>query len=290
MATILQVSSDYGKMQAFDWTPDLHSMTVWVFLLWGLTDMMGRLGQENMQRAFATDSAKSARKSMLTCAIVSVPGAMVFFFIGTAVFVFYKTHPQLIDPKLGAESMFPLFMAQSLHPAVAGLVIAGLFAAAMSTLDSGMHSIATVITKDWFAAFNKGASDKTQLMTAKVTTLVMGILGTLAAMYVATFKVRSVWDYFGKSMGLIGGGLAGVLVLALFTKKAHTRGVLLGGLLNLFIMMTWTRTHVHWVIYGITNTVIAAVLGYILSLIIPPSAKERDKDLAGLTIWTRRPG
>ncbi|MFC1462140.1 sodium/solute symporter [Verrucomicrobiota bacterium] len=289
MGTILEVSRDYGKMRAFDWTPDLHSMTVWVFMLWGLTDMMGRLGQENMQRAFATEGENSARRSMITCAIISVPGAVIFFFIGTAVFVFYKTHPQLIDPKLGAESMFPLFMAQSMHPVIAGLVIAGLFAAAMSTLDSGMHSIATVITKDWFAAFNKDASDKTQLRTAKLATLAMGILGTLAAMYVASFQVRSVWDYFGKSMGIIGGGLAGVMVLALFTKRAHTWGVLLGGAVNLLIMIFWTRTHVHWVIYGITNTVIASVLGYVFSLIIPCPETEKSKDLAGLTLWTIRP-
>ena len=286
---IFEISRDYEKMRAFDWTFDLHSITMWVFILWGMGDMLGRLGQENMQRAFATEGENSARRSMITCALISVPGAVMFFFIGTAVFAFYKTHPQMIDPKLGAESMFPLFMAQSMHPVIAGLVIAGLFAAAMSTLDSGMHSIATVITKDWFAAFNKDASDQTRLRTARIATLVVGILGTLAAMYVKTFEVRSVWDYFGKAMGIIGGGLAGLMALALFTTRAHTWGILLGGVVNLFIMFHWTRTHVHWLIYGVTNMVIASVLGYIFSLIIPCSEKEKSKDLAGLTLWTIRP-
>jgi len=289
LGTIFEISREYEKMHAFDWTPDLHSMTMWVFILWGMGDMLGRLGQENMQRAFATEGENSARRSMITCALISVPGAVMFFFIGTAVFAFYRTHPQLIDPKLGAESMFPLFMVQSMHPVIAGLVIAGLFAAAMSTLDSGMHSIATVITKDWFAAFNKDAPDETRLRTAKIATLVVGILGTLAAMYVRSFEVRSVWDYFGKAMGIIGGGLAGVMALALFSTRAHTWGVLVGGAFNLFIMVNWTRHNVHWLIYGITNMVIASVLGYIFSLIIPCSEKEKSKDLAGLTLWTIRP-
>jgi SSS family transporter len=289
IGTIFEVSDEYEKMKAFDWTLSIESMTVWVFLLWGISDAMGRMGQDTMQRVFATDGAKSARRSFITCALISVPGAVVFFSIGTFVFVYYQGNPQMIDPTLGAESMFPLFMSQSLPPMVAGLVIAGLFAAAMSTLDTGMQSISTTLVTDWFEAFNKNSNENTRLRTAKIVTVVIGALGTCAAMYVASFEVRSVWDYFGKTLGILGGILSGGFILSIFTTRAHSLGYLAGGIINYIIMFGWTMHNVHWVIYGIVNTVIASILGYVLSLILPKLPSERNKDLTGLTIWTRTP-
>src|SRR5699024_12652060 len=69
------------------------------------------------------------------------------------IFVFYKLHPNFLTTGMQNDQIFPLFIGQQVPVGFAGLIIAGIFSASMSSLDSSMHSMATVITVDFYERF-----------------------------------------------------------------------------------------------------------------------------------------
>src|SRR5690606_31660198 len=134
--------------------------------------------------------------------IMVVPASILFFGAGTALYVFYKTHPQQLSPSLGTDAVFPWFIAHSLPTGVIGLVIAGVFAAAMSSLDSSINSMSTVITTDFSRRLKPCASDRTCLRLARTLTVVLGVAGTATALLMAGYNIKSLWDVFLLIVGL----------------------------------------------------------------------------------------
>ncbi|MFW6065259.1 MAG: sodium:solute symporter, partial [Planctomycetota bacterium] len=283
---VVEIGMNFDKFRSFDFAWDFTVPTFWVFTVWALADLFGKLGQEGMQRAFSTKDVSSARKSMITMAVLSVPGTLLFYALGAALFAYYHQNPGDLNPNLQTDATFPLFIAQKLPAGVAGLVIAGLFAAAMSTLDSGMNSVATVLTRDFYAAFRKETTEDERLKVARWITLFAGSIGTLLALYMASFTLPSLWDTFSKIMSLIGGGFGGVIVLALLTKRANTAGALIGTIFGTLMMISLEGKvfgfRVSFFMYGTLSMAICIITGYFFSLITP----TKPKDLTGLTLWT----
>jgi len=283
LAGTWHVAMDAEKLRMFDFAWDFSVATFWVFILWAFVDMWGKLGQEGLQRAFSTKDVKSAQRAMITCAVVSIPGTVLFYSIGTALFAFYNQHPDKLNPNLPTDSIFPLFIMQQLPPGVAGLIIAGIFAAAMSTL-SGMNSYATIVVQDFCAYFGKDTPDHKRLVAARWVTLLYGAMATAGAWYLSTWKVSSLWDTVSKVVTLMGGGVGCVMVLALLTKRTNTFGVWVGIITGTAAM--WTIELMQWpisfFIYGTIALAVSCVTGYIASI----ATGGPKKDLTGLTLWT----
>ena len=111
-------------------------------------------------RFLTTPDEGAARRALWTNALLTIPASLLFFGIGTALFVFYRAHPAAQNPAAPADQIFPWFIANELPVGVAGLVVAGIFAAAMSSLDSSMHSISTSAVTDLYRRFRPDASDR----------------------------------------------------------------------------------------------------------------------------------
>ncbi len=282
------INPEFEKLKMFNWSFDLTVATVWVFTLWGIGDLFGRIGQESLQRAFSTPDEKSAKRSMVTCAVISIPGTILFYLLGTALFAYYRTHAFELDPAMEENAILPFFVVQKLPPGVSGLIIAGLFAAAMSTLDSGMNSVATVLVRDYYAVFRKDSPEKERLTVARWITCIAGALGTAMALYFATGRgLGNAWDLFSKIMALIGGGFGGVIVLAMLTKRASTAatliGVAVGTLTTVMLEVKAFNYAFIFFVYGTLSTAVSVTVGYLMSFIFP-----NKKDLTGLTVWTKR--
>jgi SSS family transporter len=285
MGSILTLAVADDKFNLLDVSWDFTTATIWIMLLWAVSDVFGKgLGQEGLQRAFSTRGVREARRSMITCAVVALPAGFLFYGIGTALYAFYHSHPELLNPTLQTDAIFPLFIAQQLPVGLAGLVISGLFAASMSTLDTAMNTSATIFTRDFYSIWRKDASDHERLVLARWVTVFCGAFGTGVALYMASFKnLGSLWDMFSILLGVIGGGLGGVGVLALCTTRANTRGTLAGALVTaVSIVLIQRYTPVHFFIYGTLSMAIGSVTGYLFSLLFP----DEKKDLTGLTLWT----
>lgn len=206
--------------------------------------------------------------------------------MGTALFAFYREHPALLNPAIPTDSTFAWFIGQQLPPGISGLVVSGVFAAAMSTLSSSMNSIATTVVVDFYARFRPAAPESVRTRLAKRLTLIVGAGGTASAAVLATWDVKSLWDVFLQSVGLFGSGLAGVFALGIFTRRANAPGALAGLFASAGVLYLVQRhTPVHFFLYAAIGVAACVVTGYMVSLLTPsvkPSAE-------GLTIFTRQP-
>ncbi len=292
VVTVGSLALEDNKLDLTNWSWDFTTATMWVMFIWAISDVFGKgLGQEGLQRAFSTKGVKEARRSMITCAVVALPAGFLFYGIGTALYAFYHQFPEYLDPTLQTDAIFPLFIAQQLPAGIAGLVISALFAASMSTLDTAMNTSATIVTRDFYSIWRKGSHDREQLILAKTVTVFCGVFGTGVALYMASFEnLGSLWDLFGILLGVIGGGLGGVGFLALCTTRANTAGTLTGAAVTAVSMIVIQRyTPVHFFTYGTVSLVIGSSTGYLFSLLYGLFPRWRQqKDLTGLTLWTRR--
>jgi len=275
------------KFHLANWTWDYTSMALWVVVLGNFLGVLVpyTTDQAVVQRYLTTRDEKAAARSIWTNAVLSVPSSLLFFGIGTALYVFYKSQPGLLDPALQNDAIFPAFIARELPAGVSGLVIAGVFAAAMSTLDSSMNSIATAVVTDFYRRFRPNAADRSCLRLARWLTGILGALGTGAALLLAALNIRYLWFFFTSMLGLLGGALAGVFALGIFTRRANGVGAFVGGAAGIAASaFACYGTHVHFYLYGAIGVVVAFTVGYVASLAFPRAAQPLD----GLTAFTMR--
>ena len=282
----LDIAASYNKLHTFDLTFNFTTPTLWVVLLGGLAANFISYGSDQavIQRYLTTKDEKTAAKGIWTNAILCIPASILFFGMGTALFAFYKTHPMQMNPTISnTDAIFPWYIVTQLPEGVAGLLIAAVFAAAMSSLDSSMNSVATAITTDFYRRFNADVSDHKCLKLARWITIIVGAAGTALALMMAGWGIKSLWDQLSAFIGLFAGGLGGLFLLGILSRRATGTGALVGlaasGLIQ-FAVKQYTPMHV--LLYAFTGMASCIIIGYISSLIIPAKARS----IEGLTIFT----
>ena len=175
--------------------------------------------QSVVQRYLAVKDVREAKRAVWAGAVLAIPASLLFFALGTGLWSYYRAHPGSLEPTAQLDQILPLFIVEMLPAGVAGIVLAGLFAAAMSSLDSSMNSVATAFTTDWYRRFRPEADDRRRLVVARIATVVIGIVGTGAALVMAGLDDPSLLDVWFKVIGLFGSGVAGVFLLGALTRR-----------------------------------------------------------------------
>jgi Na+/proline symporter len=207
----------------------------------------------------------------------------LFFGLGTALFAYYQSHPEKLDPSVTSDQIFPLFIAREMPVGLAGLIVAGVFAAAQSTVSTSMNSSATTVVTDFMKPLNLCKSDAGYLRAARVLTVLIGVLGTAAGLWFIDPEIKSLFDAFLKVIGMFMGVLGGLFVLGVMTTRASGSGALVGALVGAAVMFSmWMFTSINGYIYTATGVATCFVVGYLVSLLLPASSK----DLSGLTIYS----
>jgi SSS family solute:Na+ symporter len=282
---LLSVAQRDAKLRIFDWTWDLTTATVWVLLVGNLASVLATYttDQTVIQKYLTTPDVKRAARSIWTNALLTIPSTVIFFGIGTALYAYYLSHPEQLNPHLPTDAIFPWFMVQRLPVGIAGLLVAALFAAAQSTLSSSMHSMATALIVDFYQPFRGSSPDQTRLRLARLLTCLLGLLGTGGALAMATYNIRSLFDFFLTLLSLLGGSLAGIFALGIFTRRASGWGALAGGLASAaIVLLVRSFTQVHFFLYAPIGMLSCLALGYGASLIL----RGPQRELSGLTIHT----
>lgn len=281
-ARLWREAAAHDKWRLFDWRWDATAAVVWVIVVGNLFSNLTpyTADQTVVQRYMVTRSERQAGQALWAKAWLAVFSTCVFFAIGTALFVFYRQHPENLEPALGTDAVFPLFMAQFLPPGVAGLAIAGIFAAAQSTVSSSLNSIVAALTTDFYRRFRPAASDAGCLRLARWLTAGIGLFGTGIALVMAESDIKSLWDAYLGLLGLLGSGLAGLFALGLFSTRASGTGALVGALASAGVLW-WVQKHtpLHFFLYAVVGVTACVILGWLASLALPGPSR----DLAGLT-------
>ncbi len=274
--------------ETVNWSWDLTVASGWVILIGSLFHNLlpYTASQDVVQRYVTTPDQQAAARGIWLNAIISVPAQAVFFAIGTALFVFYKQQPERLEVTLQNDAIFPFYIMSQLPVGVAGLIVAGIFAAAQSTLASSMNSIATAYVTDFHHRLRPGLSDQACLRMARIVTVVVGVAGTGIALVMAVADIRSIYSTILEFMGLLGGTLAGLFVLGIFSRRASGRGALVGAVLSAVIVFA-VRMNQPLNVYAYAPIGLTACVA--IGWLISPVLSGAPKNLEGLTIHTLNP-
>ena len=262
--------NDKFKLANLGWS--ISEPVLWVVAIGALLTNLVTYTSDQVvvQRYLTTSTEKEARRSIYTNALMVIPASLIFFGVGTALWYFFKSHPAELNPNGRTDDVFPWFISQQLPAGLSGLVIAGLFAATMSTISSSMNSIATVVTTDFYRQFKKSATDKQSLQFAKLFTILLGVGGCLIAIYLVYLQNPSIWDQYLKIIGLFGGCLAGMFAAGIFFPKINSNGILVGFILTSIGLYFLQRAElVSFFLYPLFAVIGCVLTGYLFSIFAP---------------------
>ncbi|MHC4741594.1 MAG: sodium:solute symporter family protein [Planctomycetota bacterium] len=284
---MLRVANDADKFHIFNTEGGIDSTVFWVVILGGFFIQVIPFTSDQViaQRFLTTRDEKSAARSLWAHAGIVVPASLLFFGLGTALFVYYSSRPELLPTgDVKNDAIVPWFIATRLPAGIAGLVIAGVFAATMSTVDSGMHSIATSLVNDVYGKLRPNADDKQRLAMARMLTVAAGLFGTISAVLISRIDPGSLWEMILLLVGLFGSSLTGVFLLGVLTRRASARGVAIGvvaSIISLIILRTVTIP-IHGLLTAAVGVLSCVVVGYVASILMP----ARERSLKNLTLGT----
>lgn len=268
-------------------SPDIVSSSVFIiFIGGGLGTFASYISsQDIVQRFTTTTDMKQLNKMTLGNGVVSIFAATVFFLVGTALFVFYQQNPDLLTTDR-RDLVLAAYITYELPAGLTGILLAALFAAAQSTLSTGINSVATSWVLDIQSVLNPAMPMKQQTRIAQFISLGIGILSIVVAIVMAGSDIRSAYQWFNSFIGLALGALAGMFVLGAFCPKANAKGALLG-----FIVATAVVLYLKYFVpsvsfwsYTLITIVISLVVGNLVSRLTEPDYEAP----AGTTVQSTR--
>ena len=242
---LLSLAAAENKFSLGSFGTSLGEPTFWVVLVYGLTINLQNFGidQNYVQRYVASRSDAEARKSVWLGGLLYVPVSAVFFLIGTALFAFYAAQPELLPEAYRADGMadrvFPYFIVTQLPPGVTGLLIAAIFAAAMSTISTSLNSSATLLLTDFYRRYARpDAGEREAMLVLHIGTLVWGALGTGIAL--AMIGVRAALDAWWTLSGIFAGGMVGLFLLGMISRRAGNPAAATGVVVGVLVIVWMT--------------------------------------------------
>jgi SSS family transporter len=281
VVNLVREAAANDKFHMIEWSWDPASTALWVVLIgnafMNLYPMTA--DQTVVQRYLSTPNVRDAKRAVWTNALLTIPITVLFFSLGTALWAYFRQHPQYLDPTLQNDAIIPLFVTIEFPIGLKGVLIAGIFAAAMSSLDSSINSVASVLVNDYYRRFVAEVSERRAFFAARLTTLLFGGIGTAVAFYAAQINAPSLWGPFLSLLSYVGSGIAGVFALGVFTTRANGIGAVCGAIASAAAVYGSGYTDIHNFVKGIIGVVVAFAVGYTVSLITQPLDPPRGQEV-----------
>lgn len=248
-------------------------------------------GQDVVQRYVTTPTEKEAARSLWLNIFMTLAGSAVFFGLGTALYVFYQHHPALLDPTMEKnDGILPFFIMQNLPVGVAGLIIAGVFAAAQSTISSSLNSVATAFVTDYYGrVISPQSTDKKRLSVARNVVIILGTLGVASACLVSAGNIKSAFDAFNIFVGFAMGPLAALFALGIFTQRVSGKAALAGAAAGVVVLAAvhLSNTSGATNIWGLFNGLICFASTFFAGLLCSVFLPADPKQVEGLNIHSK---
>ncbi|MDK2818559.1 MAG: sodium:solute symporter [Spirochaetota bacterium] len=209
---------------------DPNITTVWALFLGGFFGSIYQYigSQDVVQRYSSTKNITEAKKILYLQVPLLFVSTIMFVGMGSSIYLFYKFSGVPAPVLANNNALLPYFVIHQLPIGVSGLVIAGIFAAAQSTVSSSLNSTSTCILVDFIAPFNKDLSDNNKIIYAQYISWIIGIGGTLLAMIFVKRGQSDIYLFFNSILGLLGGPITGVFLLGIFSTKVGSKAVWIG--------------------------------------------------------------
>jgi solute:Na+ symporter, SSS family len=253
------------KFRIFDFTFSLtQSYTFWAGILGGTFLTMASHGtdQTMVQRLLAARNERDSKKALLASGVMIFFQFALFLVLGVMLFVFAQ-HSVFSAPGGDADRIFPLFIVREMPRGIAGIVLASIFAVAMSNASGSLNSLASSSIIDLGSA-SKGDEGAAMLGRSRRITLIWGVvLGALGLL-----PWGSVLEAGLTIASITYGATLGVFLLATWNRPANENGALTGFIAGLLLMIAVKRyTALAWTWYVFVGTVATFAVGSLASVI-----------------------
>ncbi|MCA9192278.1 MAG: sodium:solute symporter [Planctomycetales bacterium] len=304
----------------------LKDPTFWIVILYGTFINLQNFGidQSFVQRYVTAKTDRDASFSVWLAALMFPIVSCLFFFIGTGLYSLYHADTQLLDEvrrqvaeaRVSSEGLelteetisaevaklrdsdigdreigdkvLPHFIVRKLPAGLAGLMIAAIFAAAMSSMDTSLNSSATLVLCDiWKRLLRPKASEREAMIVLYASTLFFGVVGTFTAL--AMIRVKSALDVWWNLQGMFTGGMLGLFLLGLICRHAKNAHAILAAIVGILLILwlslsntdMWPENLSNWknpfhsfltIIFGTSSIVL---IGTVLASIIPANNSAR---------------
>jgi len=266
-----------NKFAVWDFSFDYRiPYTFWAGIIGGsfLNTASHGVDQLIVQRLLASKNERAGKFALLSSGIVVLLQFALFLIIGILLFGYYSYHPEETVPS-APDRIFVTFVVQHLPHGVAGLMVAAILAAAMSTLSGSLNSLASTTLVDFYRPMvKKNLTIRQELRLSQWITVFWGLaMSTLAFL---SRGVRSVLEAGLTIASITYGSMLGVFLLGVLTHKTTEKGAILGMLAGFFSMLAiWSWGSIAWTWYVLIGTAITFSVGYLASVAMGQSGSQK---------------
>ncbi len=303
LATYIDVATSADKFQMFRTDGGFAERNFFSACAYGFFVYLGAqlASYGAYQRYITVESVWDVRRSLILKGVFTLFSCTLFFLVGTALYVYFQqTNFGTFDSYSTGSSKDQLLPHFVVHYAggygMTGMILAGLFAAAMSSMDTGINSMTATLVTDWLNGRELG------IRFNRIVTAVFGVIATSTAGALALID-SPVFDLLLSISGATLGLLLAVLMLGMFVPRANTIGVVCGlaaGLAVFAVIRVWIpnleqeglnelgvfaglKSNTWW--DGMLTTIPAIAMGIIVSYLTPPPAETKLQGLLLLRWW-----
>ncbi len=267
------VAANKFRLLSFKWDFNVP-FTFWAGLLGGTCLTMATHGTDQLmvQRLLTCRNQRDSQKALIFSGLIVLFQFALFLMIGIMLFAYYRSFP--LTSKLASnDEIFPTFIVTRLPHGVSGLVIAAIFAAAMSNLSGSLNSLSSTTVLDLYKPLvNPQAGDAHLLNLSRWLTAAWGVV-----LIVIAVMARSWGSVFTTGLtiaSLVYGPMLGAFLLGTLSRRASQNGVMTGMALSLvFMLVIRFTTSIAWTWYVLIGTLVCSSVGYAVSLCFPATAE-----------------
>ncbi len=281
-----------NKFHVFDFSFSWTEPVFWITFIGGFATNLSSYTSDQtiVQKYMTTKDEKAAARSIWFNGLLSIICSTLFYFIGTCLYSYYKSNAGNFDWSLYQnDAVFPTYIVSQMPTGISGILIAAIFAAAMSTLSANFNSAATAFISDFYRRFLCNDEQKAFRM-AKISALIFGIISIGFALLIATLDIKSLFMEFQKVIGILTGGLAGLFVMGIFIPRINGIGAVAGLSASYIVNIILIYSQLipckpHFLLYAVAGLMACIVVGYIVSLF---TGSPRADQIQGLTLQYRK--
>jgi SSS family solute:Na+ symporter len=307
---VFRVAQANGRTGFGPYEIDFTRLTLIVMVINGAFYAIQKYGTDQtvVQRYLTAKTDKAAVRASLMGILLTVPVWMIFMFIGTALFVFYKQQP--LPEGLRAEAVFPYFIKTRLPVGVVGLIISAMISAAVCSLSADLNSLAAVGMEDYYKKIRKNREDKHYLSASRWIVVFSGVLTILIGMLYVNAGSEGVLGIVFTLYAIFSGGIVGVFLLGLFSSRANRQGITIAILVcvvfTAYAFLTSTKIGLgenkkllldlgrynfshDKLMLGVYSHLVVIVVGYLASLFYPKPVIDKNLLYSGWLANRRTP-
>ena len=277
------------KFNVFDLEFSLVKLTFWNSTLGGLFYTVAFYGTDQVlvQRYLSSRSLQDAQKSLYLNALYIGPVILLFNVIGILLYLFLKDHRAEFPATLSSDQVFPYYLVRFLPIGLPGLMVAAIYAAAMSTLSSVLNSLATVTVNDFYKRWRPLETEQHYVRLGRRWTTGWGILAIFTALLTGKLD-NSIALACYKGASLFMGAMLGTFLLGMLSRRATATAAFIGclvGVSTAFLAGFATPVDMFWL--TVMGTGVTMLTALVISMIWP-ATPARIAHNAALTIYAGR--